>query len=202
MNIENIVFDFGGVLLDWNPRYLYEKLFNDKEQMEYFLTNVCTDSWNVQQDAGRSLVEATKLLQQQFPEYELMIQRFYDDWEIMLKGEIRENSVLINQLKKKKKYRLFGLTNWSGETFPIALEKYMFLHEFEGIVVSGDEKMIKPDKEIYLLLLNRYNLKAEKSIFIDDNINNIKTAHELGFHTIHLNSNLNLEHRLKELGIL
>ena len=201
MNIENIVFDFGGVLLDWNPRYLYEKLFGNKEQMEYFLANVCNDRWNVQQDAGRPLVEATKILQKQFPEYESMIQRFYDDWEIMLKGEISENTVLINQLKKKK-YRLFGLTNWSGETFPIALEKYMFLHEFEGIVVSGDEKMIKPDEEIYRLLLSRYNLKAENSIFIDDNINNIKAAHSLGFHTIHFSGNLILENRLKELGIL
>ena len=201
MNIENIVFDFGGVLLDWNPRYLYEKLFGNKEQMEYFLANVCNDSWNVQQDAGRPLAEATVILQKQFPEYKLMIQRFYDDWEIMLKGEIPENTVLIDQLKNKK-YRLFGLTNWSGETFPIALEKYMFLHEFEGIVVSGDEKMIKPDKEIYLLLLNRYKLKAENSIFIDDNINNIKTANEIGFHTIHLNGNLNLENRFRQLGIL
>lgn len=201
MNIENIVFDFGGVLLDWNPRYLYEKLFDDKQQMEYFLANVCNESWNVQQDAGRPLAEATKILQEQFPEYESMIQRFYDDWEIMLKGEITQNTVLINQLKNTK-YRLFGLTNWSGETFPIALEKYMFLHEFEGIVVSGDEKMIKPDKEIYLLLLNRYKLKAENSIFIDDNISNIKTANEIGFHTIHLNDNLNLEHRFRELGIL
>ena len=201
MNIENIVFDFGGVLLDWNPRYLYEKLFDDKEQMEYFLANVCNESWNVQQDAGRPLAEATIILQEQFPEYESMIQRFYDDWEIMLKGEITENTVLINQLKNTK-YRLFGLTNWSGETFPIALEKYMFLHEFEGIVVSGDEKMIKPDKEIYLLLLNRYKLKAENSIFIDDNINNIKTANEIGFHTIHLNGNLNLENRFRQLGIL
>jgi len=200
MNIENIVFDFGGVLLDWNPRYLYEKLFDDNAQMEHFLTNVCNESWNVQQDAGRPLAEATVILQKQFPEFKLMIQRFYDDWEIMLKGEIPENTVLIDQLKNKK-YRLFGLTNWSGETFPIALEKYMFLHEFEGIVVSGDEKMIKPDKEIYLLLLNRYKLKAENSIFIDDNINNITTANEIGFHTIHLNGNINLKHRLIELGI-
>ena len=201
MNIENIVFDFGGVLLDWNPRYLYEKLFNDKEQMESFLSNICNESWNVQQDAGRPLAEATLILQKQFPEYELMIQRFYDDWEIMLKGEISENTVLIDQLKNKK-YKLFGLTNWSGETFPIALGKYMFLHEFEGIVVSGDEKLVKPDKEIYFVLLNRYNLEAENSIFIDDNINNIKTANEIGFHTIHLNDKLNLEHHFKQLGIL
>ncbi len=201
MKIENIVFDFGGVLLDWNPRYLYEALFEDQQEMEYFLSNVCSDSWNVQQDAGRSLVVATKELQKEFPEYKSMIQRFYDDWEVMLKGDIPENTMLINQLKKQN-YNLYGLTNWSGETFPIALNKYSFRAEFEGIVVSGDEKMIKPDKEIYLLLLNRYGLNAEESIFIDDNIKNINTAKELGFKTIHLNDDVNLEQRFMGIGIL
>ena len=201
MKITNIVFDFGGVLLDWNPRYLYENLFDNQQEMEYFLSNVCSDSWNVQQDAGRSLVVATKELQKEFPAYKSMIQRFYDDWEVMLKGDIPENTMLINQLKKQN-YNLFGLTNWSGETFPIALNKYSFLAEFEGIIVSGDEKMIKPDKEIYLLLLSRYGLKAEESIFIDDSIKNINTAKELGFYTIHINDDVILEQKLKEIGIL
>ena len=201
MKIENIVFDFGGVLIDWNPRYLYENLFDNQQEMEYFLSSVCSDGWNVQQDAGRSLVVATKELQKEFPKYKTMIQRFYDDWEVMLKGEIPANTMVLEQLKKKT-YRLFGLTNWSGETFPIALKRFSFLADFEGIIVSGDEKLIKPDREIYLLLLTRYNLKAENSLFIDDNINNINAAIELGFHTIHINDKVNLEHRLKELVIL
>ena len=201
MNIKNIIFDFGGVLVDWNPRYLYEGVFNDNRKMEYFLTNICSDSWNVQQDAGRSLREGTRILQEQFPDYEELIQRFYDDWKIMLKEEIPENTVLLSQFDREK-YRLFGLTNWSGETFPYALERFDFFKEFEGIVVSGDEKMIKPDKEIYLLLLDRYNLKAEDSIFIDDNINNIDAAEELGFHTIHFNGDMKLKQRFQQLGIL
>ena len=201
MKIKNIVFDFGGVLVDWNPRYLYKGLFDDDEQMEDFLTNVCTENWNLQQDAGRSLVEATTILQKQFPEQEAMIQRFYDDWEVMLNDQIPENTVLLNQLKKKS-YRLFGLTNWSGETFPIALERFKFFNEFEGIVVSGDEKMIKPDKEIYLLLLNRYKLKAEESVFIDDNTGNINAANKLGFHTIHFNDGVNLKNELIRMEIL
>ena len=198
MKIKNIVFDFGGVLVDWNPRYLFRDIFKDDEKMEYFLSNICTDSWNVQQDAGRTLAEGTKLLQSQFPEHSAMIQQFYDGWEVMLKDEIPENSRLLSQFDREK-FRLFGLTNWSGETFPIALERFPFFSEFEGIVVSGDEKMIKPNKEIYLLLLDRYNLKAEDSIFIDDNFKNIEAANELGFQTIHVTENLNLESRLQEL---
>ena len=201
MKIKNIIFDFGGVLVDWNPRYLFKDIFNDDEKMEYFLENICTDSWNVQQDAGRTLVEGTKILQEQFPEESEMIQKFYDGWEVMLKDEIPENSKLLSQFDRQK-FRLFGLTNWSGETFPIALERFEFFKEFEGIVVSGDEKMIKPNKEIYLLLLERYNLKAEESIFIDDNFNNIVAANKLGFHTIHLAEDVNLENRLQELGLL
>jgi 2-haloacid dehalogenase len=201
MKIKNIVFDFGGVLVDWNPRYLFKNIFNDDEKMEYFLENICTDSWNVQQDAGRTLAEGTKLLQAEFPEHTEMIQKFYDGWEVMLKDEISENSKLLSQFDRDK-FRLFGLTNWSGETFPIALERFPFFSEFEGIVVSGDEKMIKPNKEIYLLLLDRYNLKAEDSIFIDDNYNNIVAANALGFETIHLTESINLEGRLQELGLL
>ena len=201
MKIKNIVFDFGGVLVDWNPRYLFRDIFKDDEKMEYFLGNICTDSWNVQQDAGRTLAEGTKLLQEEFPEHSAMIQQFYDGWKVMLKDEIPENSRLLSQFDREK-FRLFGLTNWSGETFPIALERFPFFSEFEGIVVSGDEKMIKPNKEIYLLLLDRYDLKPEDSIFIDDNYNNIVAANKLGFHTIHYTEGVNLENRLLELGLL
>lgn len=201
MRIENIVFDFGGVLVDWNPRYLYKDLFEDNQQMEDFLANVCTENWNLQQDAGRSLVEATTILQKQFPEHEAMIQKFYDDWEVMLKDQIPENTVLLNQLKEKK-YRLFGLTNWSGETFPIALERFKFFNVFEGIIVSGDEKMIKPDREIYQLLLSRYKIKPEESVFIDDNMNNIIAAQKIGFHTIHFTEGVNLKHQFQKMGIL
>ncbi|MCB0374920.1 MAG: HAD family phosphatase, partial [Sinomicrobium sp.] len=101
MNIKNIVFDFGGVLVDWNPRYLYEQLFDDKEEMEYFLTHICSDAWNGQQDAGRSLTEGTRLLREQFPEHSAMIQRFYDNWEVMVKGDIPENTKLLPQLKQQ-----------------------------------------------------------------------------------------------------
>lgn len=199
--IKNIVFDFGGVLIDWNPRYLYNQLFENKDDMEYFLSEVCNDYWNLQQDAGRPINEATKLLVLQHPQYEEMIRAYYGRWEEMLNGQIKENVDILYKIDKTK-YNIYGLTNWSGETFPIAYSKYPFFKEFKGIVVSGDEKMIKPNKDIFYLLLIRYGLKAEDSLFIDDNINNVKTAKDIGFHTLHYSATVNLEQQFKNLGIL
>lgn len=199
--IKNIVFDFGGVLVDWNPRYLYKDIFNSEEEMEDFLANICTNEWNVQQDAGRSLAEGTKVLQAQFPEHRDMIQQFYDGWKVMLKDEIPEHTSLLEPLSKK--YPLYGLTNWSGETFPYARERFPFFNKyFKGIVVSGDEKMIKPGKEIFNLLLDRYLLEAEESVFIDDNYDNILTANEMGFKTIHIREGLDLKRELEQMEVL
>jgi 2-haloacid dehalogenase len=200
MKIENIIFDFGGVLVDWNPRYLYKDHFQDDKEMEQFLKNICTDEWNLEQDRGRSLSEGTVLLQNRFPEFHSLIQRFYDNWEIMLKSDIPETVSLLYKLKTK--YKIYGLTNWSAETISIAYDRFLFFKEFDGIVVSGQEKMIKPDREIYHLLLKRYNLKAENTIFIDDNINNIRAAEEVGLYGIHFESPNQLETRLSLLNVI
>ncbi len=200
MKIKNIIFDFGGVLIDWNPRNLYKDLFDDKSEMEFFLKNVCNEDWNLQQDAGRSLSEGTKLLQNKFPEYKLLISHFYDQWESMLNGEIKENVDLIPILKKE--YKLYGLTNWSNETIPIAMKKYGFFKLLDGIVVSGVEKMVKPNRKISEVLLNRYHLVAEESIFIDDNLKNIEAAKEIGFHCIHYSDGTDLKVVLKQMNIL
>jgi 2-haloacid dehalogenase len=200
MKIENIIFDFGGVLVDWNPRHLYKSHFKDENEMEHFLKNICTEEWNLEQDRGRTLKEGTILLQNQFPEFHAMIQLFYDEWETMLKSEIPETVSLLYKLKPK--YKLYGLTNWSAETISIAYDRFPFFKEFDGIVVSGHEKMIKPNKEIYHLLLNRYNLKAANTIFIDDNLKNIKAAEEIGLHAIHFESAAQLETRLSSLNVL
>ena len=200
MKIENIVFDFGGVLVDWNPRYLYKDHFKDENEMEQFLRNVCTDQWNLEQDRGRSLSEGTRVLQQQFPEFHSMIQLFYDQWSTMLKSDIPETVLLLQQLKAT--YKIYGLTNWSAETISIAFERYPFFKAFDGIVVSGQEKLIKPDKKIYHLLLDRYQLKAEHTIFIDDNIQNVRAAAEIGMHAIHFQSPSQLQVALSSIGIL
>ncbi len=200
MAIKNIVFDFGGVLMDWNPRYFYKDIFTDKSEMEYFLSEICGPAWSMKQDAGYPLAEATKELQDQHPKYRNEIEMFHQNWDVMLGGEILENTKLLIPLKSK--YRLFGLTNWSAEYFPIVYDRYPFFRNFEGIVVSGQEKMVKPDKEIFELLLTRYNLLPYESLFIDDNLPNIETAKELGFFTIHVNGNMKLWDQLLEIRLL
>jgi 2-haloacid dehalogenase len=200
MLIKNIIFDFGGVLIDWNPRYFYKDIFNDTKEMEYFLSDVWSPQWNAKHDAGFSFSEITHELQKLHPEYRNEIEMYQRNWEVMIKGEISENTKLLNPLKSK--YRLFGLTNWSVEAFPIIYRKYEFFKVFEGIVVSGEEKVVKPGKEIYQLLMNRYGLLANESLFIDDSLKNIETANELGFSTIHINGTQSLKEQLMSLGLI
>jgi len=200
MKIENIIFDLGGVLLDWNPRYFYRDHFQNEEEMEYFLTHICTEEWNKEQDKGRSLSEGTILLQKQHPEFHHEIELFYNRWESMLKGDFPQSVELLYKLKKK--YRLYGLTNWSAETISIAYNRFPFFKEFDGIVVSGEEKMIKPDKKIYYLLLDRYNLKTEGTIFIDDNQQNIQAAQDIGILGIHFENANELNRKLSSMNVI
>lgn len=201
MEIKNIIFDFGGVLIDWNPRYFFKDYFNDDEKMEYFLENIAQSAWNEEQDRGRTLSEGTEIQVKKFPDWEKEIRAYYDNWTVMLKSDIPDNVEVLRKLRKTH-YHLFGLTNWSEETFPYALENYDFFQLFDGkIVVSGTEKLIKPDPKIWYVLLERYNLKAQESIFIDDNAKNIETAKSLGFETIHITPETNLEQELISLGV-
>ncbi|HZY26300.1 MAG TPA: HAD family phosphatase [Bacteroidales bacterium] len=200
MAIKNIIFDFGGVLIDWNPRYFYKDVFSDIKEMEYFLSEVWSPDWNMKHDAGFSFSEITCELQKLHPEYRNEIEMYQYNWEVMIKGEISENTKLLDALKSK--YRLFGLTNWSAEAFPVIYPKYEFFKVFEGIVVSGEEKVVKPGKEIYQLLLNKYSLLANESLFIDDSLKNIETANELGFSTIHINGIQNLKEQLISMGLI
>ncbi len=202
MNIKNIVFDLGGVLVDWNPRYLYEKIFNTEEEMDWFLGNICTSDWNSKQDAGRTIAEATQILLARHPEYEREIRAYYDRWTEMFSGQIEGTVQILDRLKQRGNYRLLALTNWSGETFPTARKLFNFLSWFEGIVVSGDEKLIKPDLRIYQLLFERYGIEPEQSIFIDDTLSNVETANLLGMTALHFTDPMMLELRLKQKGIL
>lgn len=195
MEIKNIIYDFGGVLMDWNPRYLFRNIFEDEMEMEYFLKEVCSLEWNSQVDAGRAFGLIVEELIALFPKYENEIRLYQSHWINMVGGPIEENVATIYNLKDK--FRLFGLTNWSAETFPLVFEKYHFFKEFEGIVVSGDEKIIKPDERIYKILLERYGLNATECLFIDDNKNNIIAAEELGFQCIYLEEGMDL---MKELN--
>ncbi len=198
--LKNIIFDFGGVLIDWNPVYLYQKVFKTEEEAKYFLENICRYDWNLLQDEGRSLAEGTLLLQKKFPEYTHEIALYYGRWEEMLGGTFVENTKLIKPLKER--YKVYGLTNWSAETLPLAMNRYDFFHDLDGIVVSGEEKIVKPDRRLYEILLERYDLRAEESLFIDDNAANIETARVLGFHVVHFTGDMNLEHFFLQNKIL
>jgi 2-haloacid dehalogenase len=182
--INTIIFDLGAVLIDWNPRHLYRKIFSSEEEMERFLDEVCTSDWNETQDEGRTLAEGTDLLVNNFPHQEENIRAYYGRWSEMLGGEIEGTKKILQQLKESGQYKLYALTNWSDETFPIAWATYPSLHWFDGIVVSGREKMRKPAAAFYQLLLDRYNADAYTSLFIDDNLRNVKAAREFGIDTI------------------
>lgn len=197
--IKNVIFDFGGVLMDWNQRHFYKNYFKDDEKMEFFLENIATDAWNAEQDRGRTLREGTELLVAEHPSWETEIRAFYDNWTTMLKGDIPENVAALRALAETD-LELFGLTNWSAETFPYALAHYDFFELFIGkIVVSGTEKLIKPDPKIWQVLIERYNLLPEESIFIDDNAKNIEVAKSLGFYTIHCIPNINLLEEIEKI---
>ncbi len=196
--IKNIIFDFGGVLLDWNPRYLYKSYFNNDEEMEHFLADICNGEWNIRQDAGRPFAEAVKELQAKFPEYAEAIQMYDDDWEKMLKCELPESIDLLKELKFMG-YGIYGLTNWSAEKIGYAFANYSFFSLFDGIVVSGVEKVVKPDRKIYEILLERYSLKPGECVFIDDNQDNVDMAKMLGINAIRFDNIGNVKEHLETL---
>jgi len=199
MEIKNIIFDLGGVLIDWNPKYLFRKIFDSEAEIDWFLGNICTYDWNLHQDAGRTWAEATQELIVQFPKYESQILAYASRWEEMLGGEISETVNILRELKQYKKHHLFALTNWSAETFPIAQRKFGFLGWFEGTVVSGVEKTGKPFPEIYHILLDRFGLNPAQSVFIDDSLPNVEMAEKLGIKGIHFQSPAQLRQDLSTL---
>lgn len=201
--INAVIFDLGGVLIDWNPRYVFHSTYFEKpEQLEFFLDKVCTPEWNETQDAGYPIAKATEEKIAEFPEWENAIRDYYRRWSAMLKGEISGTVELFRQLKKDKRLKLYALTNWSAETFPIALQRFDFLHDFDGRVVSGDEKMRKPFPEFYRILLERYDLKPGEVLFIDDSLRNVKAAEEMGIRSIHFQSAAQLKKDLNSMGLI
>ena len=201
-NINAIIFDLGGVLIDWNPEYVYLDVFDgDREKMQWFLDHICTHDWNENQDAGYPLAKATEERIALFPEHEELIRMYYGRWVDMLGEAIFDTVDILDQLVSMKKYKIVALTNWSHETFPIALERFDFLQWFEGIVVSGEEGTRKPFREIYETTLNRFNIKPEHSLFIDDSLRNIEAANALGINGVHFKGPKQLIQQLQDYGI-
>jgi 2-haloacid dehalogenase len=202
-DINTIIFDLGGVLIDWSPNYVFtDGYFNSPEKRDYFFKNICTSDWNEEQDAGRSIVEATQELVAKFPDWEKPIRDFYGRWTEMLKGPIDETVEIFRQLKASGKYRTYALTNWQANLFDIALVRYDFLHWFDGRVVSGEEKTRKPFPEFYQILLNRYNVKPEEALFIDDNLRNVKAAEVMGIKSIYFQNPEQLKLELNKLALV
>lgn len=196
-SIDTIIFDLGGVLIDWNPRYVFhDQYFESPEKRDYFFNHICTSDWNEEQDAGRSIVEATQMLVEQFPDWENAIRDYYGKWTDMLGGPISGTVELFRQLKQQGQHRTYALTNWQANLFDIALVRYDFLHWFDGRVVSGEEKTRKPFPEFYHRLLDRYSVQPQQALFIDDNLRNVKAAEDLGIASIHFQNPEQLKEQL------
>ena len=198
--IDVAVFDLGGVLIDWNPRYLYRKLFDDEAAMERFLAEVCSPEWNERQDAGRLWREAVAELTSRHPDQASMIIAYHQRWPEMLGSDIPETVELLKELKEQG-LRLYALTNWSHETFPVARSRFAFLDCFEGIVVSGEERLIKPDPAIFQRLLTRYDIAPQRAVYIDDSPRNVSAAARVGFHALRFADARQLRQDLIALGL-
>lgn len=196
-----VVFDLGGVLIDWDPRHLYRKLLDNEDEIEWFLANVCTAEWNHRQDMGRPFAEGIAELVARFPEHERLIRTYRDRWAEMLEGEIAESVAIMKRLRERG-HRLFALTNWSAETFPYARERFAFLDDFEGIVVSGELGMAKPDAEIYEYLLTTWDVDPAASIFVDDREENVEAARAVGMQGHHFRSSGLLRRYLEDQAVL
>ena len=200
-SINTVVFDLGGVLIDWNPRHLYRKIFGDDENgMETFLAEVCHSEWNLQQDRGRPWQDAIAEAITRFPDQEANIRAYRERWDEMLKGP-NEGTVNILEELKSTGLRLLALTNWSAETFPIAEKRFAFLEWFDGILISGQEKLAKPDPAVFHLLIQRYCLAPSRTVFVDDQPYNTEAAAKEGFKAIRFTTPVNLRRELQTLGI-
>lgn len=201
-NIKTIIFDLGGVLVDWNPKHLYKKVFDTEEETNWFLENVCTSEWNIEQDGGRKIADAVALKIAEFPEYKEQIELFYERWEEMFIGLIHDNVAIQQYLIHHTDYRVYALTNWSGEKWQRSLELFPFFKDFEGVIVSGNEMTRKPFDDIYQLILSRFNIDASTALFIDDNLDNVNAAKKNGLCAVQYTGNKPLSGLLASFGVI
>jgi 2-haloacid dehalogenase len=201
-HIKAIIFDFGNVLIEWNPRYVYNRYFpNDPEGIERFFKEVDFMGWNARQDKGRTFKEGVADLSRRFPHYAHLIQAYHDNWKDSI-GVAYWGTVEIMKQLKQMGYSLYGLSNWSAETFPYARAKYDFFDLLDDMVISGAVGYVKPEPEIYHILLEKIGRPARECLFIDDSLPNIHQANTMGFVTIQFQSSEKLKTDLENLGIL
>jgi 2-haloacid dehalogenase len=195
-NPTTVVFDVGNVLLRWDPRHLYRRIFDDEVEMEWFLGNVCTPDWNLEQDRGRDWDEAVALLVKDHPTHEPKIRAFHERWDETVSGVFEEHVELLARLREAGVPN-YCITNFSSPKFALSQERYPFLSGFDGTIVSGDERLLKPDPAIYRLLLDRYGLEAQHCVFIDDSKANVEGARKVGMHAIHCVEGIDLAAELR-----
>ena len=179
------LFDLGGVFFDWDPKFFFTKIISDKDEMDFFLTKVCNDEWNLAQDSGRTIEDGEKDIIRKFPQYENLIKLYYPNHRKMIKGTFQSSIDILMKLKQDR-YECFVLSNWSSETFVDIPKEFKFMNNFDGLLISGEDKLVKPDPKIYLLAIDRFNLDPQNTVFVDDKLININAAIKLGFKTIHL----------------
>lgn len=198
---DTIIFDFGSVLVDWDPHRMLDAYFGSREKAEWFVRNVCTSEWNAQMDGGKPFAQGIAELSAVYPEWKEAIQAYYDRWIDMMGGEIPGMRELLTELKARG-YKLLGLTNWSAETFCLVRHKYPVFDLLDGMLVSGEERMLKPAPEFFQRLLDRYGAEAGKSIFIDDNEANVTGAIAFGIPAIRFTGAAALRAELAAQNIL
>ena len=197
-----VVFDLGGVLIDWDPRHLYRKLLaGDEGAMELFLATVCSHEWNRCQDAGRSFAEGARLLKAEYPDRAELIDAYGTRFDEMIAGPIDGSIEILAELRDRST-PLYGLTNWSAETYPVARKRFAFLRWFRGILVSGEVGLIKPDPRIFALLIERFGIDPQRTVYIDDVEANIAAARPFSIHAIHFTTPARLREELVALGLL
>lgn len=177
--IKTVIFDFGSVLVDWNPHRVFDAYFGSREKSDWFIENICTTEWNAQMDEGKPFSQGIAELSAIYPEWSKEIQYYYDHWIEMMGGEIPGMRELLKDLKSKG-YRLLGLTNWSAETFCLVRHRYPVFDLLDGMLVSGEEHLLKPSPEIYHRLFEKFGVDPAESLFIDDNAANVAGARAVG----------------------
>jgi 2-haloacid dehalogenase len=183
LTVKTVVFDLGGVLIDWDPRYLYRKLLADEAEVERFLTTICTPEWNAEQDRGRPFAEGVAELVERHPEHAAAIAAYHERWPEMLAGDLPGSVAVLADLRAAG-VPLYALTNWSAETFAITRGRFEWLDWFDGLLVSGEERMTKPDPAFFRLLLDRFGLDPGSTVFVDDSEANVAAARELGIDAV------------------
>jgi 2-haloacid dehalogenase len=200
MGITTVIFDFGGVVVQWDPRRIYRRFLDTEDEITRFFDEVGFAAWNLEQDRGRPWADAVSELSARFPHHQALIRAYDEHWEDSIAGPI-EGTVQILQRLHASGYTLVGLTNWSADKFALTRSRYDLFSLFDEIIVSGEVGLVKPDTEIFDLMLRRIGRPAEECLFIDDSATNVEAAAAMGFATIRFGTPGQLEEELRIKGI-